>query len=207
MSAAGFLVDNAARFQALVVVIENISTLGYFSSTQAPADYAQLIIELEKNLSAENCPFIAMGGSYREMLASWFRLKYRHIVIGAHASSASILYFDIITPENGYPSVVTKDFQERGGASSCGAGGEVEAAVRRGMRGWSWGYWTVGHEKRGGRTEGAGGRVRAVLHGVRGGGGDESGLAGRWLEALRKERRRSGWRGVDVRRRKLTAES
>jgi len=45
------------------------------------------------------------------VLASWFRLKYPHIVIGALASSAPILYFDDITPQNGYLSVVTKDYQ------------------------------------------------------------------------------------------------
>lgn len=43
---------------------QNSSTLGYFSSTQALADYAQLIIDVKKNLSAENCPVIAVGGSY-----------------------------------------------------------------------------------------------------------------------------------------------
>ena len=47
------------------------------------------------------------------MLASWFRLKYPHIVIGALASSAPILYFDDITPENAYHVIVTKDFRVR----------------------------------------------------------------------------------------------
>ena len=45
------------------------------------------------------------------MLASWFRLKYPHLALGALASSAPILYFDNITPQNGYFSVVTKDFR------------------------------------------------------------------------------------------------
>lgn len=44
------------------------------------------------------------------VLASWFRLKYPHTVMGALASSAPILYFDDITPQNGYYSVVSKDF-------------------------------------------------------------------------------------------------
>ena len=43
---------------------KNASTLGYLSSTQALADYAQLITDVKKNLSAENCPVIAVGGSY-----------------------------------------------------------------------------------------------------------------------------------------------
>ncbi|KAA8550274.1 hypothetical protein F0562_001958 [Nyssa sinensis] len=91
---------------------QNASTLGFFSSTQALADYAQLITDLKRNLSAENCPTIAVGGSYGGMLASWFRLKYPHISCGALASSAPILYFDDITPQNGYPVVVTKDFRD-----------------------------------------------------------------------------------------------
>uniref|UniRef100_A0A2N9GDX8 Uncharacterized protein n=1 Tax=Fagus sylvatica TaxID=28930 RepID=A0A2N9GDX8_FAGSY len=46
------------------------------------------------------------------VLASWFRLKYPHVALGALASSAPILYFDAITPQNGYLSIVTKDFRE-----------------------------------------------------------------------------------------------
>ena len=45
------------------------------------------------------------------MLAAWFRLKYPHIAMGALASSAPILYFDDIVPQNSYDVVVTKDFQ------------------------------------------------------------------------------------------------
>lgn len=45
------------------------------------------------------------------VLASWFRLKYPHLAFGALASSAPILYFDGITPQDGYFSVVTKDFK------------------------------------------------------------------------------------------------
>ena len=49
---------------------------------------------------------------YGAVLASWFRLKYPHIALGALASSAPVLYFDnIIKPEDGYYAVVTKDFK------------------------------------------------------------------------------------------------
>ncbi|KAL5704268.1 lysosomal Pro-Xaa carboxypeptidase [Ranunculus cassubicifolius] len=124
----GLMTDIAPRFKALLVYIEhryygesmpfgeesyqNSSTMGYFSSTQALADYAELIIDLKRNLSAQNSPVIVLGGSYGGMLASWFRLKYPHIAVGALASSAPILYFDGMTPENGYHVVVTKDFKE-----------------------------------------------------------------------------------------------
>ncbi|XP_042485761.1 lysosomal Pro-X carboxypeptidase-like [Macadamia integrifolia] len=125
------LLDNIApRFKALVLYIEhryygksipfgsrkeafqNASTLGYFSSSQALADYAEVIIGVKKNLSAEASPVIVFGGSYGGELATWFRLKYPHVAYGALASSAPILYFDNITPEDGYYSVVTKSFRE-----------------------------------------------------------------------------------------------
>lgn len=50
---------------------------------------------------------------YDAVLASWFRLKYPHIVIGALASSAPILYFEDITPHDGYGVVVSNDFKVR----------------------------------------------------------------------------------------------
>ncbi|KAK8943029.1 hypothetical protein KSP39_PZI009502 [Platanthera zijinensis] len=130
-----FLVTNAPHFKSLLVFIEhryygesnpfgsmeeaykNSSTLQYLSSEQALADCAQLITDLKKNLSAENSPVIVVGGSYGGMLAAWLRLKYPHITIGALASSAPILYFDDITPHNGYCSVVSRDFRES--SESC----------------------------------------------------------------------------------------
>nr|DAD48746.1 TPA_asm: hypothetical protein HUJ06_018683 [Nelumbo nucifera] len=131
IGSAGFLSDNAPKFKALLVYIEhryygksipfssreeafsNASTLGYFSSSQAIADYAEIILHIKKNLSAEKSPVIVVGGSYGGMLAAWFRLKYPHIALGALASSAPILYFDDITPQDGYYSVVSKDFREK----------------------------------------------------------------------------------------------
>ncbi|PRQ33320.1 putative lysosomal Pro-Xaa carboxypeptidase [Rosa chinensis] len=127
----GFLSENAIHFQALQIYIEhryygesipfgsrevafkNASTLGYFNSAQAIADYAEILIHVKKQLHAEHSPVIVIGGSYGGMLASWFRLKYPHVALGALASSAPILYFDdIVPPETGYYSIVTKDFQE-----------------------------------------------------------------------------------------------
>ncbi|MCL7042860.1 hypothetical protein MKW94_015428 [Papaver nudicaule] len=127
----GFLCDNAPQFKALIVSIEhryygksvpfgsrkeafrNASTLGYLNSAQALADYAEVIISLKKNLSADSSPVIVFGGSYGGMLASWFRLKYPHIVHGALASSAPVLYFDNnFAPKSGYWSIVSKDYLE-----------------------------------------------------------------------------------------------
>ncbi|CAI9260648.1 unnamed protein product [Lactuca saligna] len=125
----------ASRFKGLLVYIEhryygtsmpfgsyeeaykNANTLGYFTSEQALADYAQIIIDVKQNMSAVNCPVIAIGASYGGMLASWFRMKYPHAAYGALAVSAPILYFMGLTPENGYASVVSKDFNST--STSC----------------------------------------------------------------------------------------
>ncbi|KAJ4835620.1 hypothetical protein Tsubulata_010864 [Turnera subulata] len=126
----GLLNENAARFHSLLLYIEhryygksipfgsreeafkNASTLGYFNSAQALSDYAAIINHVKKENHAEMSPVIVAGGSYGGMLASWFRLKYPHIALGALASSAPLLYFDDITPEDGYHSIVTKSFRE-----------------------------------------------------------------------------------------------
>ncbi|RDX97918.1 Lysosomal Pro-X carboxypeptidase, partial [Mucuna pruriens] len=131
----GFLTDNAPQFNALIVYIEhryygksipfgsreeamrNATTRGYFNSAQAIADYAAVLLHIKKTLSAQNSPIIVIGGSYGGMLASWFRLKYPHIALGALASSAPILYFNGIAPQAGYYYIVTKDFKET--SESC----------------------------------------------------------------------------------------
>ncbi|XP_075500205.1 uncharacterized protein LOC142538794 isoform X1 [Primulina tabacum] len=130
LGSIGFLTDNAPSFKALLVYIEhryygnsspfgslkevirNETRRGYFNSAQAIADYAQVLLHVKEQFSAHISPIIVVGGSYGGMLASWFRLKYPHIALGALASSAPILYFDNITPQNAYYSVVTKDFKE-----------------------------------------------------------------------------------------------
>ncbi|KAJ6963923.1 hypothetical protein NC652_002272 [Populus alba x Populus x berolinensis] len=130
LAAVGFLDDNAVQFSSLLVFIEHryygksipfgsreealkdASKRGYFNSAQAIADYAAIIIHIKETLRAQYSPVIVIGGSYGGMLASWFRLKYPHIALGALASSAPILYFDDITPQDGYYSIVTKDFRE-----------------------------------------------------------------------------------------------
>nr|GLL34006.1 lysosomal Pro-X carboxypeptidase-like [Ipomoea trifida] len=124
---SGFLTNITPHFKALLVYIEhrfygesipfgegliNDTIRGYFNSAQALADYAEVLLYIKASLSAHDSPIIVIGGSYGGMLASWFRLKYPHIALGALASSAPILYFDNITAEDGYYSIVTKDFRE-----------------------------------------------------------------------------------------------
>jgi len=125
----GFMFDIAPQFKAMLVFIEhrfyghsmpfgsqkaaysNSSTLGFLSSAQALADFATLITDLKKNLSAEDSPVVVFGGSYGGMLAAWFRLKYPHIAIGAVSSSAPILFFDNITPIGSFDDTVSEDFR------------------------------------------------------------------------------------------------
>ena len=45
------------------------------------------------------------------VLASWFRLKYPHVAMGALASSAPILQFDDITPWSSFYDAVSQDFK------------------------------------------------------------------------------------------------
>ncbi|KAF8009591.1 hypothetical protein BT93_J0565 [Corymbia citriodora subsp. variegata] len=127
----GFELDNAAQFRALLVYIEHRfygesipygltldkalsdpNIRGYFSSAQALADYAEILVHLKQKLNAKYSPIIVIGGSYGGALASWFRLKYPHVALGALASSAPILYFHDIIPQDPYYSVVAKDFLE-----------------------------------------------------------------------------------------------
>jgi len=39
-------------------------SLSYLTAEQALADFATLIVDLKKNLSAEACPVVLFGGSY-----------------------------------------------------------------------------------------------------------------------------------------------
>ena len=123
----GFMFDIAPDFGALLVFIEHrfygeskpfgndsyksADTLGYLTSTQALADFAVLITSLKQNLSAVDAPVVVFGGSYGGMLASWFRLKYPHVAMGALASSAPILQFDDITPWSSFYDAVSQDFK------------------------------------------------------------------------------------------------
>lgn len=46
------------------VAYQNATTLSYLTAEQAIADYAVLITELKRNLSAQGCPVVLFGGSY-----------------------------------------------------------------------------------------------------------------------------------------------
>ncbi|KAI6670096.1 hypothetical protein NL676_004981 [Syzygium grande] len=83
MAYCGFPMDNAGQFRALVVYVEHRfygesipygltlkkalsdpNTRGYFSSAQALADYAEILVYLKQKLNAKHSPVIVIGGSY-----------------------------------------------------------------------------------------------------------------------------------------------
>ncbi|XP_042017963.1 lysosomal Pro-X carboxypeptidase-like isoform X3 [Salvia splendens] len=125
----GFVWEIAPRFRAMIVFPEhryygesmpygsqeeayrNTSTLAHLTAEQAIADFAVLITELKRNMSAQDCPVVLFGGSYGGMLASWMRLKYPHIAIGALAASAPILQFEDLVPPETFYQIVSDDFK------------------------------------------------------------------------------------------------
>ncbi|XP_012260896.2 lysosomal Pro-X carboxypeptidase [Athalia rosae] len=123
----GFMWEIAPTFGALLIFAEhryygesvpfgNLSYsdadhLGYLTSQQALADYADLISYLKSAKNMTHSPVIIFGGSYGGMLSAWMRMKYPHIVNGAIAASAPILQFTGITSCDAFARVVTSDFE------------------------------------------------------------------------------------------------
>ncbi|KAG6646876.1 hypothetical protein CIPAW_07G038600 [Carya illinoinensis] len=131
----GFVWEIAPRFGAMVVFPEhryygqsmpygsrdeaykNATTLSYLTAEQALADFAVLLRELKRDFSAEASPVVLFGGSYGGMLASWMRLKYPHVAVGALASSAPILQFEDIVPPETFYDIVSGAFKRE--SASC----------------------------------------------------------------------------------------
>ncbi|KAK6052724.1 serine carboxypeptidase S28 [Cooperia oncophora] len=101
--------------------IQSIHNMGYLTSEQALADYADLITELKTANNSlgitypADTPVIAFGGSYGGMLSAWFRMKYPHLITGAWASSAPLLYFKGGGIDQGaFDSITTRTYEASG---------------------------------------------------------------------------------------------
>ncbi|KAI1722640.1 serine carboxypeptidase s28 domain-containing protein [Ditylenchus destructor] len=129
----GFMWDIAPEYKAAVVFAEhrfygktkpfgndsyaNVKNLGYLSSEQALADFAQLIYYLknEHMPGAGNSPVIAFGGSYGGMLTAWMRIKYPHIIDGGIAASAPVFWFqNADVRDDIFDEIVTRTFRLSG---------------------------------------------------------------------------------------------
>ncbi|KAF2321715.1 hypothetical protein GH714_001781 [Hevea brasiliensis] len=113
LAVIGFLSDNAIRFNALLLYIEhryygksipfgsreealkNGSTLGYFTLLKLLQTMLKLSLMSRK---ASKLKILRLSSSEDPMV------EYPHIALGALASSAPVLYFDDITPQDGYYS-------------------------------------------------------------------------------------------------------
>ncbi|CAD5120201.1 DgyrCDS8774 [Dimorphilus gyrociliatus] len=125
----GFLWDIAEEFNAALIFAEHRyyglslpygnqsykdpQHLGHLTSEQALADYSVLIDYLRNEYGKyfAKSPFIAFGGSYGGMLASWMRMKYPASVIGALAASAPIFQFEGLTDCGVFYKTVTKAYE------------------------------------------------------------------------------------------------
>ena len=71
-----------------------VQNLKYLSAEQALNDLAYFISQItQKSMHnvTNNQKWITVGGSYPGALSAWFRLKFRHLTVGAIASSAVVL--------------------------------------------------------------------------------------------------------------------
>lgn len=82
--------------------------LGYLTSEQALADYADLLEFLNPDRKR---PVICFGGSYGGMLSAWMRMKYPHLVVGSLAASAPVRQFEGIVECDIFNRILTSVFR------------------------------------------------------------------------------------------------
>ncbi|CAN8004408.1 unnamed protein product [Ixodes hexagonus] len=124
----GWMWDSAEEFKAMLVFAEhrfygksyprdhrkytNETYRIVLTTEQVLADYAKLLMHIKiEHPLAEKAPVIAIGGFYGGMLATYFRLKYSHLVTGALASSAPVLMFPGMVPCHAFDYRLTSAFR------------------------------------------------------------------------------------------------
>ncbi|KAG6445958.1 hypothetical protein O3G_MSEX004202 [Manduca sexta] len=85
--------------------------IGYLTSAQALADYADLVNHLQGDAVNLKYPVIAFGGSYGGMLAAYFRIKYPHLVAGEIASSAPVHMYPGMVPCELFNEIATDSYK------------------------------------------------------------------------------------------------
>ena len=75
-------------------------------------DYTVLINTIKNNTKYKYSPGFAFGGSYGGMLAAWMRMKYPHVIQGAHASSAPIMFFPGSVSPYAFNELVTRQWEK-----------------------------------------------------------------------------------------------
>lgn len=68
----------------------SLENLKYLNTQQALADFAYFITSMNEKYGSSISKWIVFGGSYSGTLASWLRLKYPHLVLGAVSSSGPV---------------------------------------------------------------------------------------------------------------------
>lgn len=122
----GFITDRMAKnLSGLVVYAEhryygksmpfgdqsfNKDNVKFLTVDQTLMDYVKLIQFIKSDANYKDSPVIAFGGSYGGMLAAWFRIKYPHIVYGAHAASAPILFFPRSVSPYAFNDLATRSY-------------------------------------------------------------------------------------------------
>ena len=85
--------------------------VNFLTVDQTLMDYVKLIKAIKSsNSTYAYSPVVAFGGSYGGMLAAWFRMKYPHVVVGAHAASAPILFFPGSVSPYAFNELVTRSY-------------------------------------------------------------------------------------------------
>lgn len=126
---SGFITDTlATSMKALVVFAEHRyygkskpfadqsftpANVKFLTVDQALMDYVKFIQFIKaSDKKYTNSPVIAFGGSYGGMLAAWMRMKYPHVIAGAHAASAPILFFPGSVSPYAFNDLVTRTYRE-----------------------------------------------------------------------------------------------
>lgn len=91
----------------------------FLTVDNAMMDYVKLIKNIKSQDKYKNSAVIAFGGSYGGMIAAWIRMKYPHIIQGAHAASAPILFFPGSVSPYAFNELASRSYRDAIPNSNC----------------------------------------------------------------------------------------